>query len=278
MRQYEGPVRHVNAGTGHSFRDANNLRVPGVTSVTGHLPKDALINWSVGETVNYAIDHWGELSQLPISERIKRLSSARWEKPREKAFKGTQAHKLADRLSRGESVRIPEGMEGDVRAIVSFLDEWDVDPVYTEAVIMSHSHGYAGRIDTIADLSDQDGNRERWLIDYKRKDRAYGETALQLAGYRFADTLVVPETGEEIPMPEVDRCGVVLIMNGRYELRPVEAEEAQLLTFLALHEQVGEFLATQRDLIGDPLEPPTLTTYRLSEVEPVEPSYAEGSA
>lgn len=265
-RRYAGPVRYVNAGTGHSFRDANNLRVPGVTSITKNLPSDNLIGWAVGATADYAVDNWDALTAAPVSERMKQLRAARWSSTAEARVRGTKLHKLAEKLAHGDEVPIPAGWEGYIRAIVSFLDDHEVEPVMSEFAVMSHRYGYAGFVDLVADVTDEAGFRSRWLLDWKIKPRAWYDAALQLAAYRFADVYTDPETGLEVDMIGVDRCGVVLIQPDRYELVPVQAEEQQLAVVLAL-QTVSEFVDTGRDLLGDPLDAPHLSRFVLSQVE-----------
>ena len=72
------------------------------------------------------------------------------------------------------------------------------------------------RLRRFAGLGGRHG-RQRWLLDLKTsRSGVYGETALQLAGYRFAE-VYVDSGGVEQPMPEVDRCAVVWV---RAEIRP----------------------------------------------------------
>ena len=89
----------------------------------------------------------------------------------------------------------------------------------------------------------------------------FGESALQLAGYRYAP-LWIEADGTEHDMPTVDRTGVIHVRADGYDLYPVEAAEAQHRYFLYA-QQVGHFLADSRDLIGEPIISPTTSTYRL---------------
>ena len=261
MTIFEPPIRRVNHGRGHRYVDANGLRVPGVTTLIGDgVPKPALIDWAANTTAEVAINRWDELAALPPAARLKDLKGARYADRDTAAKKGTMVHALAERLVHGEKVAIPAGLDGYVHSYTRFLDEFDVQPVLVEAVVYSNRHAYAGTLDLIADL---DG--ERWLLDAKTsRSGVFGETALQLSAYRFADCWMDGEEEKEIP--EVDRTGVIHVRADGYSLVPVEADHAQFRAFLYCG-QVAQFVAESRDLVGDPVEPPTNSTYELVRVD-----------
>lgn len=259
-------IRRVDRGRGHTYLDDEGRRVPGVTTIVGGgLPKPALIDWAANTTVDYAIDHWDELTAKAPSVRMKELKGARYAEKDTAARRGTQVHKLAERLVAGEAVPVPAGLEGHVQSYVRFLDDFDVEPILTEAVIVSHEHRYCGTLDLIADLLDVEqpgGGRVRWLLDVKTtRSGVYGETALQLAGYRYADRWVDDE-GTEFEIPAVDRCGVVWVRADGYDLIPVEVGPAQHRQLLYA-QQTARFVDSSRDLVGEPIIPPTTSTYRL---------------
>jgi hypothetical protein len=126
---------------------------------------------------------------------------------------------------------------------------------------VSHENRYCGTLDLVAGLATDDGDVQTWLLDIKTGNGVYGETALQLAGYRYADAWV-DDDGTEHVMPIIDRAGVVHLRDGSYELLPVVAEERQHRQFLYAAEIVG-FLAEDRELIGEPIPAPRVGAYRL---------------
>lgn len=260
-------IKRVNHGRYHSYVDTDTgEKIPGVTTIVGDgIPKAALINWSANTTADYAVDHWDELAAKPPSVRMKELKGARYAEKDAAARRGTQVHHLAERLVAGEAVPVPAGLEGHVQSYVRFLDDFDVEPILTEAVIVSHEHRYCGTLDLVADLLDVEqpgGGRVRWLLDVKTtRSGVYGETALQLAGYRYADKWVDGE-GVEFDIPEVDRCGVVWVRADGYDLIPVEVGPAQHRQLLYA-QQTARFVDSSRDLVGEPIVPPTTSTYRL---------------
>lgn len=259
MSRYKPPIRRVDRGRNHWYADADGARVPGVTTILKSLPKDALINWAANATAEAALNRWDELSALPPASRLKELQGARFADRDRAANRGTAVHKLAERLVMGEEVELPDEIAGHAESYARFLDEWKVDPVAVEVVVMSHKHGYAGTVDLIADFPTLG---KRLLLDLKTsRSGIFGETALQLAAYRYADTYV-DEDGAEQPMFPVDGCAGVHVRADGYSLRPIESGPEQHRAFLYL-QQVARWDETSRDLVGDELAPPSTVRYRL---------------
>ncbi len=252
------PIRRRNYGKGHGYVDANGLKIPGVTSIISDgIPKPALLKWAGDVTAEYAVDCWDELADMAPSVRLKTLKGARYANTDTAANKGTVIHRLAAELVMGRQVQVPDLLAGYVESYVRFLDEHDVEPVLVEATVVSHKHGYAGTLDLI------DGHR---LLDLKSsRSGIFGETALQLAAYRYADAYV-DERGDEHPMPHIDWTGAVHIRADGYSLVPVEAGPEQFRAFLYV-QQVARFVADSRSLVGGPVESPTSSTYRLTRLD-----------
>lgn len=264
--QYVSPVRRVSNGKGHWYRDANGNRVPGVTTIIGDgVPKPALINWAGNATADYAVDHWDELTAMMPSARGNTLRKARYFDRDTAANRGTAVHNIAERLVHGNEVDVPDELAGHVGSYVRFLDEWDVRPILVERTVVSHRHGYAGTLDLLAELvdhSDIDAPPQVWLLDIKtNRFGIFGETALQLAGYRYADVWMDQDDIEH-PMPVVQRTGAIHVRADDYDLVPVEAGPEQHRDLLYA-QQVGRFLAQANSLVGEPLKPWATSTYRL---------------
>lgn len=270
---FKGPVRRRNYGKGHGYLDANGTKVPGVTTILGDgLPKKALINWAGNETANYAVDHWDELATMSPSTRLKKLQGGRYEVRDAAANKGTAVHDLAEHLVAGEEVDVPDALAGHVESYVQFLDDWEPKPTLIEAVVMSHKHGYAGTLDLAADIQasrfdpaflaatfENPPGRDdilHCLVDLKTsRSGIFGETALQLAAYRYADVFVDGD-GAEQPMPTFH---LVLGLHCRadgYSLLPIEAGSAQLREFLYAREIARFAEEHSRSYIGEALVPP----------------------
>lgn len=256
--------------------DAGGARIDGVTKLTGDgLPKPALLNWAAEATAEYAVDNWAELNKLPTSEKLKKLKGGRYEKRDAASNKGRQIHKLAERLIAGEKVTIPDALTGYVEACVQFLDDFDVRQVYVEAVVYSETHRHVGQLDLIADVllpdmpeydhigRDDDGY-SRGLLDWKSsRSGIFGDVAMQLAPYRHSEYLIVPGSGEVIEMPEVDFCAGIHLRADGYSFVPLLCGEDQYRDFLYIKE-VARIQAELRDLVGEPIVPPTASRYALA--------------
>lgn len=248
-------IKRVNRGRNHSYIDTDTgEKIPGVTTILGDgLPKPALITWAGNVTAEYAVDHWDELAELSPSAKLKTLRDARYADRDAAANRGTDVHNLAERLSHGEQVDVPDVLAGHVEACVRFLDDWHVQPILTEAVVVSYQHRYAGTLDLIADLNDG----RRLLLDYKTgRSGVFPDTALQLAAYRYAEKYRISNIAPESPLPEVDGCAVVHIRHDGYSLVPVDTGPEVFRTFLYV-QQLWQWVNDQsKTVIGDALGAP----------------------
>jgi hypothetical protein len=210
----------------------DGVNVPSVTTITGLLDKPALKAWAAREAARWAALNPGMLDALGHEGFIEAASGAPFKKRDKAAERGTRIHKAAESLITTGEVS-PE--DDDDRLLIEhaadFLDRWDARPVLTESMVFHDDPWaalrYAGRLDSVADMKDG----SRWLIDYKT-GFVGREVALQLAAYRGATHYV--DGDADIPMPEVDRCGVVQIRPDGWHLFPVEADADAQRAFMAL--------------------------------------------
>jgi hypothetical protein len=260
--KYTPPIRRVNTAKGHHYKDADGNRVPGVTTILGDgLPKHALVNWAANATADAAVNKWDDYALLPPAARLKALQGARYEERDAAAKRGTEVHGYGEQLANGEAVDVPIELHDYVAAYSLLLDEFKVEPVHVEFGCASYKHGYAGSGDLIAYFTLPKLGRKLLLVDLKtNKSGIFGETAAQLAAYRFADVLLGPDG--ESAMPEVDGCAAIHIRPGAADLIPVTADESVFRSFLYI-KQVGEFDKVSRDLIGSPITPDSGARYRL---------------
>lgn len=257
-------IKRRNYGRGHGYA-LNGQKVPGVTTIINDgLPKPALVGWAAKTIAEYVadrldqadghvladqlVDDLGELARVkgkPWPDKLSRtkvaelLKGIHYEDRDQAAKRGTEVHALAERLARGEEVDVPEPLTGHVDAYLAFLDDWRPTDAHLEVTVASVKHRYSGTLDMIATLP----GLGRCLLDIKTsRSGPFGEVALQLAGYRYAEFAVID--GETVPMPEVDWCGVIWVRADGYDLYPFEAGPAEFRTFLYC-QQVGMFLAAQ---------------------------------
>lgn len=262
MSQFVAPIRRIDTAKGHHYKDASGTRVPGVTTIIGDgVPKPALINWAANATAEYAVDHWDELGALAPAQRLKRLQGARWEAKDTAAKRGTDVHAAAEQLLAGKSVQVPNEIAGHVEAYARFLEEFRVEPVHVEFGCVSYRWGYAGTADLYALLDLPGKGRQPLLLDLKTtRSGVFGETALQLAGYRYADKWLIG--GAEVEVPEITYCGAIHVRADGYDVIPVEVSETEFKDLLYAH-RVGQFVARSRDLVGSPVMPATTSTLRI---------------
>lgn len=255
--------------------DAGGERVPGVTTLTGNgLPKPALLNWAADATAAYAVDNWDTLAALPPSTRLNLMKKGRYETTDKAKAKGTAVHKIAERLIAGDRVTIPDGLEGYVNACVRFLDEFALRAIHVETVVYSETHRHVGTLDLIGDVllpdmpeyddipRDEDGY-SRGLFDWKTsKSGIFGEVALQLAPYRFSEFMILDD-GTTADMPQVDFCAGIHLRPNGYSCIPLVCDRDVYRDFLYVKE-TARIVDGLRDLVGDPIEPPTASTYVLA--------------
>ncbi len=213
---------------------------------------------------------------LPRLALAKILSSVRYRDVDEASGKGTTVHRIAEKLARGETVEIPEDVAGHVESYLRFLEEWDPRAALLERVVVNRRWGYMGKLDLIADFPGLWPPGTPWegtpvgrgLLDVKTsRSGIFAEVALQLAGYRYGETMLdgVDEAGEvvELPMPAVDWCGAIHVRADGYDVFRLDVTEKTFRVFLyAKH--VGDWLdfregpaATVR---SDSIPPPRTTT------------------
>jgi hypothetical protein len=254
--KFIAPIRRVETAKGHYYKDAAGHRIPGVTTMLGDgVPKPALINWAANATAEYAVDNWDSLSELQPSARLKELQGARYSVSDKAKKRGTEVHRYAEKLVKGEQVQgIPDELRGHTEAYVRFLDKFEVDPILVEATIVNYRYGYAGTLDLICELTAADGQRRRLLLDAKTNEKGiFGETALQLAAYRYAE-FYLDDAGVEQPMIEVDGCGAVLISSTDAQLIPCKAGPDQMRSF-RIAAAMRDIVKNSRDLVGAAVEP-----------------------
>lgn len=245
------PIRRIETAKGHYYKDGNGQRIPGVTTMLGDgIPKPALINWAANATAEWAVDNFDQLMEMTPAQRLKALQGARYAVGDKAKKRGTEVHKYAEKLVKGEEVKgIPEELRGHVEAYVRFLDKFEVDPILVESTIVNYRYGYAGTLDLVCELTDSDGQRRTLLLDAKTNEKGiFGETALQLAAYRYAE-FYVDGDGKEQPMVEVEGCGAILISSGDAQLIPCTSGPDQMKSF-RIAAAMRDIVNSSRDLVG----------------------------
>lgn len=249
-------VRRRNHGRGHSYWDGDRKLDAVTWALDNGIPKPGLIKWSADQTAGYAIDHWDELSSEPPSKRLKRMLGARYDDLDQAGRRGTEVHELAEPLTRGEQVDVPEPLAGHVESAVKFLDQWQPEPILTETTVVNYTWRYAGTTDGVFRLPDG----RIALYDWKTsRSGIFGEVALQLAAYAHAEAYV-GEDGTEHPIAELgvtDGLGIHIRADG-YDVYRLDVSDRVFKAFL----HVLTVARTMRDDVAgwksDALDPPTI--------------------
>lgn len=281
------PTRIQKAGSGHSYF-LDGVKVPGVTTILGNgVPKNGLQGWAAGTVADFVVNRlavargsdgrarivadelvadalsWNATRErptavspgevLPRSALVEILKNIRYRDLGEASAKGTDVHRIAERLGRGEEVDVPEHLTGYVDGYLRFLDEWQPRDALLEAVVINRKWRYMGKSDLIAEfdelpaeLAEMIGKSSgRGLLDLKTSRSAiFPEVGLQLVGYKNAETILLD--GEEQPMPPIDFVAAVHVKpDGDYEVIAFDLEERTRPTtfdvFLYV-KMVGEWL------------------------------------
>lgn len=213
------------AGSYWSYVLDGKPRIKGVTTMMkglGGPPESYFTEYTAG----HAVDNWERLAELPPSARLKEIAGATKARFQGAAIRGTAVHNLAEKLSLGEEVTVPDHLRGHVESAIAFLDDYDVEILVHEAALFSRKHQYAGSADFFATARKPGtAQRVRLLGDYKTNASGpWGSVAFQLAGYRYADFMLDGDAGKtssEVPVPEVDECWVVWLRADGYDVYPM---------------------------------------------------------
>ena len=240
--------------------ELDGRRVPSVTTlINGGVPKPALIGWSARVAGEYTADHIDEISRLDRAAIVELVKGAANRERDAAAATGTDVHKIADRLARGEDVDVPDELAGLVDGYLAFVADWQAEILATEAGIANRRWWYAGTFDLLARLRGE----LVALIDIKTgASGVWPDACLQLAGYRHAEVMLDAE-GREVAMPKVDATYALwLTGDGSYQLLPMATGPEIFEVFLHAA-YVAAFTTRAKDdrtrdeLVGLPLELPT---------------------
>lgn len=242
-----GRLRRKNHGRGHSYY-LDGVKVDGVTTILNALPIN-LKQWSADIAANYAVEHWAELGEEPLTKRLDRIRFAHKDTLKSLAARGTQIHAFGERLVHGEAVEIPDEHRGPVEAYARFLDEWQIEPVATETPVASTLHYYGGTADLWARIGVRDNARA--LVDLKT-GRVFESVVLQLAAYRYADLWQPHGVASEERLTEdgVDLVYVAQIGSDAVRMLPITAGRDEFRAFLYV-QQTSRWLARHNTYNGE---------------------------
>lgn len=221
----------------------DGLMLPSITTIIGGgVPKPALVKWGPKMVANCVIDQWDEVvaqKDAPRASREKWLKEAPQRYTDSRGKRGDEVHAWAEWYGAGQvgpEPFVPETAQPALMGLKMFLNDWKPEYVHVEKTVVNKRFGYAGTFDFICYLNIAKVGRVLVLGDYKTSKGVYPEVGLQLAAVRFAEVMLeLQEDGTyvEAPVPVVDMCVEVHIMDDDYDVIPVEAGPDQFIAFRA---------------------------------------------
>lgn len=229
-------------------------KVPGVTSVVGMEPKPFLVFWAAKEAAEAAVTNWDLVSEL-----IKRdpagatdyLKGAHRRKSKAASDLGTAAHTHFEKLARGEKINdrhVHADVQPHVRHFREFLDAVQPEFLYFEETVWDDDLQIAGSFDAIAKI---DG--ETVIIDWKTSKSIYESVALQLSAYRYASRIILADTNESIPMPEITAGAALHVRPETWAFHPIECGREVHEVFKALRAVFDWDRDGKKGVVGKPL-------------------------
>lgn len=259
---------------------ADLLRFWSVTSLLklGLGTSDALVNWAVRTTAEYAVDNHDVVAPLATRDRdaaIKLLADARWQTSGKAATRGTDLHKAAEQLALGQTPDVDPNILPYVEQYRSFLADHKPRFLMSEAPVYNPDFLYAGTCDGIMELGGTPV-----VFDIKTTDKhpdsgksrpPYAEVALQLCAYRRATEVGVlaeqrydggrryylynPD-GSHQPMPDTAGAVCIVVSPYDYMVVPVRTDDVVWRSFRAVLATARWQVEHSRNVFG-PLVTPT---------------------
>lgn len=266
-------------------------RLWSVTTLIGALDKPALVPWAALKTAECAVDNLHvvqhRLEDEGRASAIDYLKNSRFRgEPGQRSATelGTAVHKACEHAAIHGRFRPEDTADRELKPFLVQFRRFltDFEPKYTaaEVTVFSPSYGYAGTCDAMLNIEGID-----YIVDIKtsREDLdarghpkgPYPEVALQLAAYRYAEMAAVwraraheqykrryyllseTERAMAVDVPPVDHGLVIFLTPERYGLYPIRCDEEIFELFLAVIDAARFVHDVGKDVIGNPLIPPT---------------------
>ena len=247
------------------------------TLLKSGVPSPALTAWGMRAVAEYAVANHRTLAAMLEAVRVRKtanglaivtdpdavqaatdwLKGSPYRERDRKADIGTAVHAAIEaHILKAPWPEPTEDTAGHLAQFRQFLA--DFAPVFklAEASVYNRAAKYAGTLDWIAEIP----GRGLCLGDTKTSGSGvYPEAALQLAAYRFAEFIGLPD-GTEAPMPVVDGAAVLWLPGGDdpsgYALIPVVADEQVFRAFRHIVEVARWQEETSKGVIGEALPVP----------------------
>jgi len=216
---------------------------PSVTNICGVINKPALVPWAANlerlHVVSAAVEAYRIVSAQPQavepSAYRSRLEASLGQRAHQRRLDqagniGTAAHAIIEQRLRAQLSGSRETRDATtvdpaaIRCADSFMAwqrEMGLRPELIEQVVYSRTHQYAGTLDLVATVADEQGVTRRVLIDFKTGARVYAESFLQAAMY----TVALGEMGHGL----IDAAYIVRLPKDGGEAEPVTVPALDVL-------------------------------------------------
>lgn len=241
---------------------------------------DALVNWAVNTTAEYAVDNqaaWAPLAQADRDAAVKVLKDARFARSGEAAARGTDVHKAAEAIALGQEVEVEDHILPYVDQYRRFLDLYQPEFLMAEAPVYAPKNHYAGTLDSILKI---DGST--LVADIKTTPKSpdaksrppYPETAIQLCCYRRAELVGLLAERREVnyrryyiynpdnhhePMLETDGAVCIVVSPHDFRVIPMRTDDEVWTAFLHIRENARWVVDISKRVIGPEISPVVLT-------------------
>jgi len=192
-------------------KDETDYILPSVTSITSEaMPKPGLLYWAAKTAARAAL-HDPTLSEEQAAATINNAKVAGGDR-------GSLIHGFTEASDNGHQPdinQLPVEIQGYARAYQKFIAELKPKLILNEKKIVNFTHGYAGRLDRIYEVSSG-----LVVADFKTSANYYPENGLQLAAYSHAEFYFEDGNGPFTPMPKITGSIIVLLgVDGSYTLK-----------------------------------------------------------
>lgn len=268
-----GPANSTTTDGGHRTytHPITGEKFVSVTSALKVLGKEALVFWAAKVVAEQAMDYLPRLVKASRRRPCGDTGRDRCRECRQCAVIELKGHPVVARDEAGDlgkavhkavehselhgewpAVVVIRSEDGDPREyrtdtgeLAPFLDQYRrfraaYKPTFeaSEMTVISREYGYAGTLDGIMRLGWCPPKHRNLVgspltMDIKSGKGVYVEAALQLAAYRHAEAVMLPN-GEELPLPPTNDTAVVLHLRpDTYHVYPVDAGQATFGAFLS---------------------------------------------
>ena len=225
-----------------------------VTTILNVLSKPFLTKWAAKLAAEYAVENWGELTDMLIKDRqsealdLIKGASARYTE--EASQMGTYVHSSVENLIKGNVDEIsPIQMVG----FRSWQEVYKPKFLLCETTVYNRSEGYAGTMDFMAHIEGRN-----IIVDVKTGKSVYPEVALQLCAYSHGEWYMAENNQSENPLPRIDGAAVLHLRPRGYKYIPVRIDDEVWRSFQYIKEAYRWQKYTSKQVLGH--ETPMLTT------------------